>query len=87
MPLTPPDYERCQAEKPNGNTFMTLGGQPGLERCTSKPTTLVKETKVGEDGQKGSMTMCAACLTVFLNQVPQGSFTFEDLKESPDGEQ
>jgi hypothetical protein len=56
--LIPPDLERCQAEKPNGHTFMTLGGSPGRERCKDKPTVIVKEKKPGKDGQCGSMTLC-----------------------------
>ena len=70
--LTPPDLEQCQAEKPNGNTFMTVGGMPGLERCTNKPLFIATEKKPGEDGQKGSMSLCADCLVVFLRQVPNG---------------
>lgn len=68
--LIPPDMKQCQVEKPNGNTFMTLGGVPGLVRCKNKPTVLVKETKAGKDGQKGSMTMCASCYEVFKERAP-----------------
>lgn len=71
-PLTPPDLERCQAEKPNGHSFMTLGGVPGLERCTNKSTFILTEKKAGKDGQKGSMTLCNDCLNKFGEQMPSG---------------
>ena len=69
--LTPPDMEQCQAEKSNDVNFMTLGGRREMKRCTEKPTVIVKETVPGKDGQCGSMTLCADCLVVFLNRVPQ----------------
>ncbi len=59
--LIPPDRKRCQAEKPNGNTFMTLGGVPGMERCKAKPTVIAYENKPAADGLKGSMSLCDSC--------------------------
>jgi len=41
--VEPVDLKQCQAEVPNGNTFMTLGGRPGRERCKNKPTVVVTE--------------------------------------------
>lgn len=79
--LTPPDLERCQADVPNGYTFMTLGGRPGLERCKNKPTVIVSETKPGKDGQKGSMSLCDGCLAVLRKQMPRDSFKVEDIDE------
>jgi len=77
--LTPPDTSRCQAEKPNGAGPFTLGGRPGLVRCTNKPQFIVTENEPGEDGLKGSMSLCAHCLTVFLKQMPDGFATVEEL--------
>jgi hypothetical protein len=54
--LDPPDTERCQAEMANG------------DRCTSKPTVLLTLKEAEEDGQIGSMTLCAECLEVFHDQ-------------------
>lgn len=81
--LTPPDFDRCQAEKPNGHSFMTLGGRPALERCDRKPTVLVVENTPGEDGRKGSMTLCDGCLAVFRKQMPKGFATVKDLSDIP----
>jgi hypothetical protein len=69
MALTPVDLKQCQAEKPTGNSFMTMGGVVGLERCTSKPAAIVVENKAGKDGQVGSMTVCFKCLEVFKKQL------------------
>jgi len=68
--LTPIDFDRCQVMKPNGNSFMTLGGQPGLERCTKKPTFIISEDNPGKDGRRGSMSMCGICYSVFKKQWP-----------------
>jgi hypothetical protein len=77
--LIPPDLERCQAEKPNGNTFMTLGGTPGLVRCANKPTLLATEKAAGPDGLHGSMSLCQECADVMAIQMP-GVATLEKLK-------
>lgn len=66
--LEPPDLTRCQALRPNGCTFMTLGGRPGLERCTNEPTVILAETSPGDDGLMGSMSLCDSCLAVFRRQ-------------------
>lgn len=78
--LLPPDLERCQAEKPNGNNFMTLGGRPGLVRCENKPAYIVRETKPDGDGIIGSMSLCGDCLEVAKSQLPEGYFTTEEIK-------
>ena len=67
--LTPPDLKQCQALIPNGNTFMTLGGRPGHERCENKPVWLATEKRAAEDGLVGSMTLCENCKEVFLKQM------------------
>lgn len=80
--LTPPDLKQCQAEKPNGYNFMTLGGRPGLERCTNKPMVIIHENKPGKDGLQGSMTLCDGCLAVFRQQMPRDYATVKDIDES-----
>jgi hypothetical protein len=79
--LTPPDLEQCQADRPNGYTFMTLGGRPGLERCKYKPTIIVKELKPGEDGQCGSMALCWHCFIQFKLQAQpkDGDYAFAEI--------
>jgi hypothetical protein len=79
--LTPPDTKRCQAEKPNGATFMSLGGVPKLVRCTNKPTMIATEKEPGKDGQRGSMSLCDECFAVFQKQAPVAA-TFERITPS-----
>jgi hypothetical protein len=67
--LIPVDRKQCQAEKPCGNNFMTLGGCVGqMERCTSKPTVIITELKAGSDGRKGRMAVCEGCLAQYKKQ-------------------
>lgn len=70
MSLTPPDLKRCQAEKPNGHSFMTLGGSPGRERCKDTPLLIATENEKGPDGLLGSMSLCLACANVLVDQKP-----------------
>lgn len=67
--LIPPDLERCQAEKPNGNSFMTLGGVPGLVRCKEKPTHIALEPVRADGKERGSMSLCGSCLAVCSKQM------------------
>ena len=80
--LTPPDLKQCQAEKPNGNSFMTLGGSPGLERCTAKPSVIVTERKPGLDGLKGSMALCDECLAVLRKQLGENYATVQPIEKA-----
>jgi hypothetical protein len=77
--LIPPDHEQCQAEKPNGYTFMTLGGRPGRVRCENKPITIATEVVLGQDGSRGSMSLCAECWKVMLKQLGPFYASFEPL--------
>lgn len=65
-----PDIAQCQAEKPNGHTFMTLGGSPGMERCTNFPSIIIVEVEPGSDNKCGSMSLCTDCFRVFKEQNP-----------------
>ena len=70
-PLEAPDPRRCQADVPNKNTFMTMGGTPtdiNRVRCTNKPTIIVTERIPDDNGLCGSMSLCKDCLTVFFRQ-------------------
>lgn len=80
--LTPPDLKRCQAEMPNGATFMTVGGRPAMVRCTNVPTMLLTEKSPGEDGQIGSMTVCNDCFKVFVKQVGPTLATAVELEKN-----
>lgn len=81
-PLIPPDLERCQAEKPNGHSFMTLGGVPGYERCSDKPAVIVTEVVPDKDGRHGSMSLCCRCWAVALKQLGAYSITAEPILET-----
>jgi hypothetical protein len=81
-PLTPPDLQQCQAEKPNGNSFMTLGGRPGLERCTSKPTVIAEEALAGADGRHGSMSLCEECRKALIRQLGANYCSFTPIDVS-----
>lgn len=78
-PLEPPDLEQCQAEKPNGHSFMTLGGVPGLERCKAKPIVIIKELQPDAHGRCGSMSLCAECWKVAIKQLGWHTFSAEPI--------
>lgn len=76
----PPDTNQCQSEKPNGHTFMTLGGRLELTRCKNKPVFIVRETAVpAKDGLCGAMSMCAECFVVFSKQVGMNGKILETI--------
>lgn len=79
-PLIPPDRKQCQAEKPNGYSFMTLGGTPGLVRCKNKPTVIAHENKPAEDGRKGSMSLCDECAKKMIEQCGAAFCTLKPIK-------
>lgn len=76
--LIPVDRKRCQAEMPNGAGPFTIGGRPGMVRCTDIPSVIATEIVAGKDGQKGSMSLCLDCQKVMEKQMP-GHCTFEDI--------
>jgi hypothetical protein len=78
--LIPADLTRCQAEVPNGATFMSLGGVPRLERCHNAPTVIATEKRPGEDGLVGSMSLCARCQAQFIKQLGNDFATFESIE-------
>jgi len=77
--LIPADLVRCQAEKPNGQSFMTLGGGHKMARCTNVPTQVAYERQPGPDGKRGSMSLCDDCRKVFEKQMPKDFAFFEDI--------
>jgi len=80
--LTPPDVNQCQAMKPTGESFMTLGGKPELYRCTNKPIVIVKEVVQGSDGRLGSMSLCQLCLCVMHKQCGLGGVSMESIGDT-----
>lgn len=80
-PLTPPDTSRCQADVPNGHSFMTLGGHlGGRVQCSNAPTVIAKEKKAGKDGRKGSMALCEDCQKEFVKMFGPSFATFTPIK-------
>lgn len=73
--LEPPDPKRCQAEVKAGS-FMTLGPRP-LIRCEKAPIVIAEEVEPDEDGQRGSMSLCADCWAIFQQRddLPRCRFT------------
>lgn len=82
LQLEPPDPKRCQADKREGGpySFMTLGPLPPMKRCKNKPTVIVKETKPGDDGLCGAMSLCDECLEAFRKMNPHAQYSVKELK-------
>lgn len=81
--LTPPDLDRCQCDKPGNGPFIMGGiiGNPknGYRvRCQNKPTVIVTEREPGEDGLRGSMSLCDGCLAALDEQLGN---EFADVKK------
>lgn len=89
-PLTPPDRERCQARVPTGGPFV-IGGPSGdprdgyRVRCTNTPVVIATEVAPGEDGRKGSMSLCERCRGEFEKEM-KGAYTFERLGDDDDAQ-
>lgn len=67
--LTPPDYDRCQAEHRKAHSPFALGPPPRMKRCEAQPEFLAVEVVPGSDGLHGSMTLCLACAEVMLKDA------------------
>jgi len=76
--LTPPDFERCQAEWRSGS-FMTLGPRQ-MERCPNKPEWIATEKRRGKDGKRGSMSLCDHCRKIFVEKHPRTA-SFQRVEE------
>jgi hypothetical protein len=84
-PLIPPDTDRCQARVTTDGPFQ-MGGIPGdpndgyRRRCDRTPTVVATETKPGEDGRVGSMSLCDGCRVVAIKQLGKGFMAFKKIK-------
>lgn len=84
-PLTPPDFSRCQAEKP-GNGPFTMGGEIGdprngyRVRCRETSTVVATEKNPGKDGRRGSMSLCDSCRSVLVKQLGEDYASFVPIK-------
>ena len=48
-----------------------------MERCKNKPDFICTENKPGEDGQRGSMSLCIGCTSVMRKQLGRDFATIE----------
>ena len=78
--VIPHDPLACQAEKPNGQSFMTFGGDHKMVRCEAKPVYVVTEKAPGSDGKRGSMSVCAECYLVLLEQGHSTEFETKPIE-------
>jgi len=90
--LEPVDLERCQADVP-GNGPFTMGGKIGNPRdgyrvrCEHPPIVIATEKEPGEDGRKGSMSLCGGCREALIKQEGDDFATFmstEGMRNCPD---
>ena len=76
--LTPPDRDRCQAERLEGS-FMTLGPRP-LARCENAPIVVATENKPNpKDGLRGSMSLCGTCVDALEAKFGKKYCTFAPI--------
>lgn len=78
--LIPPEKDRCQAIITPGHGPFRLGPRPRPAQCTAKPTVIVTECEPGEDGQRGSMSLCGPCLCVMLDQLGPDKHIVEAIR-------
>jgi hypothetical protein len=81
--LIPPDRKQCQSmilsgAWPDAQHFMAMGPRTST-RCTNKPVVIVYELHPGKDAQRGSMSLCGACLAECLGSFPPGYIRMEKL--------
>ena len=74
----PADKKQCQAEKRIGSAW-SLGGVPEFKRCTEKPVVIAYEIQPGDDGEKGSMSLCSDCMNKFKSQMGTEGYKFEKI--------
>lgn len=93
--LIPPDRERCQAFRPNTSWSPFALGPADVDdkghlhggsrqvdrqyRCPEKPVCIVEEREPDDDGQKGSMSLCADCFVQLFLQDPNRAILLEKL--------
>lgn len=78
--LIPADKTRCQADVSTWNPWHIAGRDVKVERCKSKPTFIAKENKAGQDGRKGTMSVCRPCRRELERQLGKNYATFEPIQ-------
>lgn len=54
-------------------------GKPTYHRCENMPTVVVYENEQGDDGQKGSMSLCDKCLKVMIEKYGEEFATVKPI--------
>lgn len=78
--LEQPDLKQCQAERVERTPF-ALGGTHRRTRCANTPTAIAFENKAGDDGQKGSMSLCDDCAAAMVKALGRDFATLCKIKE------
>ena len=68
--LIPVDTERCQTIVQEYNPFRIGGPCHTAVQCLNKAVFVVTETTPNENGETGAMSLCAKCLLIFQEQIP-----------------
>jgi len=67
--LDPPDFEQCQTMVHNGCGPFSMCGISRYDRCSHPPKYIIHEIKPGEDGLRGSMSLCTFHKDKFLIEM------------------
>ena len=82
MALIPVDFERCQAEIPNGVGPFTLGGRHEMVRCKSPAVWVATENTPDASGVAGAMSLCSDCKSVLIKQLGADFATITALPDN-----
>jgi hypothetical protein len=66
--IAPISTTQCQVEITPSHGPFILGPKPRPYRCKNKPMSILSEKEPGDDGQRGRMSVCRACLDVAKEQ-------------------
>ena len=81
-PIPAVDHVQCETMITPAYSFMSFG-KPAPARCPNSPVVIATEAEPGEDGQTGSMSLCAECLTVFVGRNDPGFAVFSPVVRKP----
>jgi hypothetical protein len=76
--LVEPDPERCQTMIRQVSPWRL--GIPAWERCRNKPVWIATEVKPGDDGRRGSGSMCQSCADQAKKMLGEDFLTFKAIE-------
>ncbi len=82
-PLIPPDRRKCQAESVQYRVLNTPNPTYLLARCGAVPRWIATEKEPGEDGRRGSMSLCGACRQMVLTRAAAGEIPLPLFEKIP----